>query len=85
MTPSDVTKCSFCNFPAIGEEMKVVIGIVNKCPLCDRTLEVGNLEKIELIPQYLKSRKILQAEENKDQSQNNVTNIITDEQEKIDL
>lgn len=84
--PSDVTKCPFCSFPAIGEEMKVVIGIINKCPLCDKNLDASNLEKIEYIPQYLKSRKILQAEEIKDQGQSNVTNLNTDaEKEKIDI
>ncbi|MFM7853804.1 MAG: hypothetical protein ACKO96_18250, partial [Flammeovirgaceae bacterium] len=86
MILTDVVKCPSCSFPAIGEEMKVVLGLINKCPMCDQNISVSQLEKIEDTAQYIKSRKILFAEENKDQSQGNVTNLNTEyDKEKIDV
>ena len=85
MTPNDVSKCPHCNFPAIGAEMRIVISIINKCPLCEKNLDASNLEKIEDPAQYLKSRKILLPEEVKENTEN-VTNVITNsDKEKIDL
>ena len=78
MNLNEVTKCPHCNFPAIASEFRIIVSMINKCPLCENPMDVSKIVINEDGLTYLKTRKIMSSEEaNKENINENVTNINT--------